>query len=178
MEFKIEEIFLDDKQAFMLWKRFVVDNLIPFPVQMKFLLNYEDVINIIESEDNVDSPTRIRVFGVYAKKSMLLIATLILSFQYDDDSAEITHFVIDSKYRKTYISGKIIYLAASFVSQIFKENNIDYAQSSVPVENSNLGKIFAEYGWKKKAILNSYQKVEEGNKKYRRDVIYFECINN
>lgn len=172
MSFNVVEIFADNFRLFEQWKLFMIDNLKPFPVQMKFLLIRENVESIVANHDNANNP--IRIFGFYEQNSLSLIAVLVLTFQYDDDSAEITHLVLDSQYRKTFKSGKIIHMVGSFVTKLFKENNVLYAQSSIPLANANLEKIFSKYGWQKKAILNSYQKVEFGNDTYRRDVIYFE----
>lgn len=176
MKINIRNIFEDNLFYYDSWRNFLMKNFIPFPVQMNFLLNKEDVEAIVRGNNFPDNP--LLIYGIFRENSIILIGTLIVSIQADDESAELTHLVLDKKVRKTFLSDRIMYKTGEFIDILFVSNNVKYAQCSVPLNYKRLEQIFIKFKWEKKAVLKSYQKMIENSKTFRQDVIYFEKIYN
>jgi len=174
MILEIRNIFWDSTENLMDWIDWFSINLNPFPVQVDFLLDSHQLETVLQTKLAPFNP--IIIFGVYGND--ILIGSIVITIQIEDDSAEITHLIIDEKNQKTYLSGIALLEIGKFVDKFMNDKGIIYAQTSIPKYSSALEKALLKFNWDRKAVLNYYQKVRSSDKTFRRDVIYFEKIYN
>ncbi len=174
MDIKINRLFENSLYTIPDWINWFSLNLYPFPIQVEFLLDTDNLIAVLNTELSPFNP--VYIYNVtYNSK---LIASIVITVERENDSAEVTHLILDKSIHKTYLSGLSLLKIGEFIDNFMIQNKIIYAQTSIPISATALDTALLKFKWNKKAILNLYQKVRTNEETFRRDVIYFEKIYN
>lgn len=174
MEIKITNPFWDSSYSIQNWIDWFSVNLDPFPIQVEFLLDTDNLAAILNTKISPFNP----VYIYNAIHNGNLIGSVVITVEKENDSAEITHLILDKSIHKTLISGVSLLKIGEFIDDFMNRNNIIYAQTSIPLNTSALQSALQRFKWDKKAVLKYYQKVRSDGQTFRRDVIYYEKIYN